>query len=161
MGNQFPLLQFLKIQRIRHGFEDNIFVFQKTILLLSKHTWLQVPVKVSFTSQFTFQKKKCSILSIQIAYTNVFLKYHKSLNEENWPIAYKMRSIATPYLQFHLPIFTTTTQLIHFISRPNQNFWSTSFFFATYNNFVKVSGALEFQHLTASFSKNQQCMKCS
>ena len=64
-----------------------------------------------------------------------------------------MRSIATPYLQFHLPIFTTTTQLIHFISRPNQNFWSMSFFCATYNNFVKVSGALEFQHLTASFSK--------
>ena len=64
-----------------------------------------------------------------------------------------MRSIATPYLQFHLPIFTTTTQLIHFISWPNQSFWSMSFFCATYNNFVKVSGALEFQHLTASFSK--------
>ena len=36
-------------------------------------------------------------------------------------------------------------------TRPN--FWSMSFFCATYNNFVKVSGALEFQHLTASFSK--------
>ena len=77
MGNQFPLLQFLKIQRIRHGFEDNIFVFQKIIPLLSKHTWLQVPVKVSFTSQFTSQKKEM----LDLVYTDSIYKRFPKISQ--------------------------------------------------------------------------------